>query len=256
MGWTRLIKAMQERHGLTMDKQGRIAQRSFANTVSLQLERDQSRGVLRPVTEDDPLTVVLGADGTGIGKRSLMHVACSIAPSYREGISVENEKNINTIATSVTDDHWSGLNETLCGSYYTGTGDELPPTSIAADINRMIASRRLPSAPDVPVQVRGCFDLVAARGIRGGRGRCACHTETDTADRFSVPSITSTTTWAEAKQKLDKVPILTAAKLRDDSHLRRRRIGTTRPVHGHVHVGAATASSSRSWSFELPEPPS
>ena len=169
VGWTRLIKAMQERHGLTMDTQGRVAQRGYARTVSRQLERDQARGLLRPLTEDDPLTSVLGADGTGIGKRSLMHVACSIAPSYRDGISVENEKNINTVATSVTDDHWSGLNETLCGSYYTGTDDELPPTSIAAEINGMIASGRLPGS-DVPVQVRGCFDLVAARGIRGGGG--------------------------------------------------------------------------------------
>ena len=60
-----------------------MAQRSYAATVARQLERDQARALLRPLTESDPLTSVLGADGTGIGKRSLMHVACSIAPSYR-----------------------------------------------------------------------------------------------------------------------------------------------------------------------------
>ena len=217
LGWTRLIKAMQERHGLTMDSQGRIAQRSYAHTVANQVKRDQARGLLRPLTESDPLTSVLGADGTGIGKRSLMHVACSVAPSYRVGISVENEKNINTVATSVTDDHWAGLNETLCGGYYTGTGDMLPPISIAAEINEIISSRRLQGL-DVPVQVRGCFDLVAARGIRGGRGRCACHTAAPTADRFAVPKLTATTTWAEAKAMLDKVPTLTAAEMRNDSH--------------------------------------
>ena len=36
LGWTRLVKAMQERHGLRMDSQGKVAQRSFAATVALQ----------------------------------------------------------------------------------------------------------------------------------------------------------------------------------------------------------------------------
>eukprot|EP00966_Prymnesium_polylepis_P024155 556470-Prymnesium_polylepis.1 len=72
-----------------------------------------------------------------------MHVAVSIAPSYRDGISVENENNICTIATSVTDDGrgstatsvtpWSGLDETLCGGYYSGEGEALPANSIAAE---------------------------------------------------------------------------------------------------------------------------
>jgi hypothetical protein len=252
LGWTRLVKLMQERHGLTMDQQGRVAQRSYANTVALQLARDQARGLLRPVTEGDPLISVLGADGTGIGKRSIMHVACSIAPSYRDGISVENEKNINTIATSVTDDHWSGLNETLCGGYYTGTGDELPSTSIAAEINSMIASGHMPSAPDVPVQVRGCFDLVAARGIRGGRGRCVLATRRRTSATASrchqsprpLPGRRQNRCWTKSPSS--------PPQNCETIHIRRRKIGTTRLVHGRAHVRAAAARSSRNSSFELP----
>ena len=82
-----------------------------------------------------------------MGKRAMMHVSNSIAPSYCDGVSVENEKNIATIAASLTDDHWSGLNNTLCGGYYTGDveGDMLPPTSIAAEINSLIASRCVPA---------------------------------------------------------------------------------------------------------------
>ena len=110
LGWARLVKAAQTRFGLTMDACGRIAQRSYAATVGLQFERDLARGILKDVSEDAPLIAVLGADGTGVGKRSMMHVASSIAPSYRDGISVENEKNINTVATSITDDHWGGVN--------------------------------------------------------------------------------------------------------------------------------------------------
>ena len=108
LGWTRLVAAAQARYGLTMDSQGKMAQRSFAATVALQYRRDEARGILRPITVKDPLVAVLGADGTGVGKRSIMHVASSIAPSYREKIFVENEKNVNTVATSVTDDHWGG----------------------------------------------------------------------------------------------------------------------------------------------------
>ena len=102
-GWTRLLKGMQERHGLTMDAQGRVAQRSYAHTVSRQLERDQARGLLRPVTVDDPLTSVLGADGTGIGKRSLMHVACSIAPSYRDRWHLGGERKKHQHGGDISD---------------------------------------------------------------------------------------------------------------------------------------------------------
>ena len=224
MGWAKLVSAAQTRYGLSMDKQGKVAQRGYAKTVGLQLVRDEARGLLRPISESDPLICVLGADGTGVGKRSMMHVANSISPSYRAGISVENEKNIATIATSITDDHWSGLNETLCGSYYTGEGDALPPHSIAADVNSLIASKQLISEGldgmprSVPVRVRGCFDLVAARGIRGGRGRCACHVEADTSDRFDVPNITDDTDWEQASNLLEKFPFLLASVMRSDSH--------------------------------------
>jgi len=172
---------MQAAHDLKMDAKGRIAQRSYAGTVARQVVRDKARALLRPITCDDPLICVIGADGTGIGKRSIMHVANSIAPSYRDGISVENEKNINTVATSTTDDHWGGLNETLCGGYFTGETEALPPSSIAAEINSLIASGsvQIPAAEgeppqQLPIRVRGCsrgcFNLVAARAIRGGEG--------------------------------------------------------------------------------------
>ena len=224
LGWTKLIKAAQARYGLTMSKEGRVAQRSFAATVALQYHRDKARGLLRPITVDDPVVAVLGADGTGVGKRGIMHVASSIAPSYREGMSVENEKNVNTVATAVTDDHWGGLNEVLCGGYYTGEGageDVLAPSTIAAELNALIANKCLPAGADsdeVPIKIRGCFDLVAARGIRGGRGRCACHTEAQTSERFDVPTIGAEATWAEALTQLNKVPLLLAKDMRDDSH--------------------------------------
>jgi hypothetical protein len=54
-------------------------------TCASQVRRDQARGLLRPSTLVDPLVCVLGADGTGIGKRSITHVATSIAPSYKDG---------------------------------------------------------------------------------------------------------------------------------------------------------------------------
>ena len=216
-GWCHLVKVMQERCGLRMDATGRVAQRSFRSTVAAQVRRDEGRGLLRAVTEADPLVVVLGADGTGVGKRSITHVATSIAPSYRTGISTQNEMNLNTIATSVTDDHWCGLNETLCGSCYSGSGDQLPPDSIAAELN---AINRTGKLDNLPAKVVGCFDLVAARGIRGGRGRCACHTEATTAaDRFSIPLVTEDSTWDEVQAVMSKLqPLLVNATLRNDSH--------------------------------------
>ena len=145
-------------------------------------------------------------------------------PLVLEGIAQQNEMNLNTIATSVTDDHWGGLDEVLCGSCYS-SGDRLPPDSIAAEINHVIKTGFLPATPphqpaDVPAKVHGCFDLVAARGIRGGRGRCACHHEATTAkQRFSIPLLTEDSTWDEAVLIMRQVfPFLKAKQLRDDAH--------------------------------------
>ena len=216
-GWYKLVKLSVAKWGLSMDKEGRIAQRSFTATVQKQVARDQARGILTPITESKPLTFVLGADGTGVGKRGIMHVGVSISPSYQEGISQQNERNLNTIACSVTDDHWGGLNETLCSGFYTGKVDELPTTCIAAEVDKINASGRLDSS--TPARGVGCFDLVAARGIRGGRGRCACHTEATTAEeRFSVPAVEDCDEWASAFELLSEVELLRNGQMRDDSH--------------------------------------
>ena len=218
-GWAHLIKVLQQKWGLRMDATGRVAQRSFTDAVGLQVARDETRGLLRPLTAADPLVVVLGADGTGVGNRSITHVATSIAPSYKPGISVQNEMNLSTIATSVTDDHWGGLDETLCGSAHT-TGDGcLPPDSISAELDAVNRAGFLGSK-DIPCKVVGCFDLVAARGIRGGRGRCCCHAEAVTAaERFSTPTITDDTKWEAAAAEMDRrYPFLTNVQIRNDAH--------------------------------------
>jgi hypothetical protein len=141
------------------------------------------------------------------------------------GIAQQNEMNINTIATSVTDDHWGGLNEVLCGSCYTGEDSYiLPKDSIAAEINQIVQGGHLPASDRIPVEtpakVVGCFDLVAARGIRGGRGRCATHVEATTSvQRFSIPPITDETTWDEAELIMRNIfPFLKNQQMRSDSH--------------------------------------
>ena len=167
-GWAHLIKVLQEKWGLRMDATGRVAQRSFADAVTKQVQRDEARGLLRPLTVADPLVVVLGADGTGVGNRSITHVAASIAPSYRHGVSVQNEMNLSTIATSVTDDHWSGLDETLCGSAHTAGDSCLPPDSIAAELNAINRAGVL-AGPGIPGTVQGCRLLRSRGGARDSR---------------------------------------------------------------------------------------
>ena len=100
---------------------------------------------------------------------------------------------------------------------YEKVRGNLPPGCIAAEVNAIIATNRLPRT-DVPTKSTGCFDLVAARGMRGGSGRCACHVAAPTSARFDVPAIKAETTWAEAEDMLAKVPLLTAKVMRDDSH--------------------------------------
>ena len=120
--WTPLIKAFIEDHGLTRDKQGKIAQRPYTRTLVEQVQRDAGRGwlALDAITEESPLWPTLGADGTAVGKVGFMHVTSDIAANYKPGIAQQNEVNVCTIAAAQTDDHWGGLDEVLCGGYFSG----------------------------------------------------------------------------------------------------------------------------------------
>jgi hypothetical protein len=108
-GWTHLVKSMQQKWGLRMDEAGRVAQRSFLETCASQVRRDQARGLLRPSTLVDPLVCVLGADGTGIGKRSITHVATSIAPSYKDGALATSAPPLPTPVTGLLVMMWRRL---------------------------------------------------------------------------------------------------------------------------------------------------
>ena len=221
--WTPLVKAAEARYGLSISGHGKVASRSWLLTVLLQWTRDGARGLLQEVTQEQPFISVLGADATGIGKVGLTHVAISCAPSYRVGIAQQNEMNLNTIAASQTDDHWEGLDKVLAGGFYSGEADELSPTCIAAEIDAAVKTGYIEDSTTrirLFIRVHGCFDLVAARGIRGGRGRCACHCDCDTEDdRWSCPLIAAgCDDWDDAEEQLMKHALLDNTTMRSDSH--------------------------------------
>lgn len=120
--WTPLIKQFIDDHHLSRDADGRIAQRPYAAVLREQVRRDVERGwvKLSDITEEEPLHPTLGADGTAVGKVGFMHVSSDISANYLPGIAKQNEVNLSTIAAAQTDDHWGGLNEVLCGGFYTG----------------------------------------------------------------------------------------------------------------------------------------
>ena len=120
--WTPLIKQFIEQHGLTRDKEGKISQRSYLNTLRQQVKRDVGRGWidLEKITEEAPLWPCLGADGTAVGKVGFMHVSSDVSANYKQGVAQQNELNMCTIAAAQTDDHWGGLDEVLCGGYFSG----------------------------------------------------------------------------------------------------------------------------------------
>ena len=219
--WTPLIKEDVQKFGLRMDSRG-IAERSLASTLNHQVARDMARGFLRPISEADVLRPAIGADATGVGKRSMMHVGTTIASNYKDGISVANEMNLCTIATSPTDDHWAGLDQTLARGYFAGAETTLPPDSIAAEFNSIKITKELFSADDdqrFKCHPVGCFDLAAARGIRGANGRAACHCACSTsAHLFSVPFVGSGTSWHEASSLLRKHELLKYRDMCTASH--------------------------------------
>ena len=209
-----------------MDPSGKIAQRSISRVVGEQIERDMERGYLPPIPENappPPTVVVLGADGFTATNMSMMHVGVGIAPSYVPGIAQQNELNLKTVATSRTDDHWGGLDSTLTGGYFSTDVEEMPNNSIAVEFNKMLTTKICPPCPTggapLVVDPAACFDLAAARGIRGGRGKCACHVAAEATDRLKVPDLPADCAWPEAQEILDKeFPFLTVELMRADSH--------------------------------------
>ena len=221
--WQPLVKTCIHDHGLHMDPSGTVAQRSITRVVSEQVGRDMERGYLPSIAEAPKTVVVLGADGFTATHMSMMHVGVSIAPNYKPGIAQQNEINLKTVATSRTDDHWGGLDHTLTSGYYSAGCTEMAADCIAAEYNKMLATGVCPPCPagGAPMMVDpvACFDLAAARGIRGGRGKCACHVAAEASDRLKVPDLPADCTWPEAKEILDKeFPFLTASTMRADSH--------------------------------------
>lgn len=120
--WTPLIKTFIEDHGLERDGDGKIAQRSYCRVLREQVGRDVQRGWLKldALTKEEPLRPTLQADGTAVGKVGFMHVGSDISSNYTPGVAQQNEVNVCTIAAAQTDDHWGGLDEVLCGGYYSG----------------------------------------------------------------------------------------------------------------------------------------
>ena len=106
--------------------------------------------------------------------------------------------------------------------------DALPPHSIAAEFNAMVKDKTLEvEGVLVPVDGVGCFDLAAARGIRGGRGRCACHCACLTAaHRHSIPTCLETDNdglreldWdTQLEPELKAHELLDNKTMTDDSH--------------------------------------
>jgi hypothetical protein len=226
--WTPLVKTFITDHGLSIDASGTMAQRSFARVLGEQVERDRQRGYLPAIPEESaaaraPTVCVFGADGFSAGNMSMMHVGVSVAPSYVEGIAQCNEVNINTVATSRTDDHWGGLDATLARGYYSGSCDTLPADSILHEFNEMLRTGFCPPSRDggkpEPVDPVACLDLAAARGIRGGKGKCACHVTADSKDRLKLPEVADDADWPTVRRQLDEAfPFLESNVMRADSH--------------------------------------
>lgn len=103
--------------------------------------------------------------------------------------------------------------------------DQLPSNCIAAEFNTIINSGKLTVGSDeLHAKPKGCFDLAAARGLRGGRGRCACHCSCLTAaDRHRVPVClegddVSNVDWPTVAAELEAHTLLDNQTMRDDSH--------------------------------------
>ena len=220
-----------------------------------QVVRDKGRGWLDTITEEEPLRPTLGADGTVVGKNGFMHVTSDIAASYKKGIAQQNELAVCTVAAAQTDDHWGGLNEVLCGGYYSSESMEaLPSDSIAAEFNSVVDSGEVTVDDErTPADPHGCFDLVAARGIRGARGRAACHCAClTTAQRHSIPPCldcddTSELKWDEVKGELEGHELLENEIMMNDSNTPPQTIGIGRR-RGSACGPAAMSSSSRALS--------
>ena len=97
-----------------------------------------------------------------------------------------------------------------------------PKNCIAYEFNEMHRTGKCEGGGDEKaedVDLTDCFDLAAARGIRGERGKCAAHVAAEHKDRQTVPDLPTDATWKQAEEILSKsFPFLRSAAMRADSH--------------------------------------
>ena len=107
--------------------------------------------------------------------------SCAAAPSVERVVLTSSfaalmNSNTNPPDYIYTEEDWNSDSA-------PGAADGAFPEPVTAHAYRWSKTAAERAAWDFAAAHRGCFDLVAARGIRGGRGRCACHTEAATLSR-------------------------------------------------------------------------
>ena len=164
--WFPVWKSYAEKYGITIDKNGKVARRDFLATLRSMILRDREH-MFDPTTER-PWTPVFGIDGTSISaKRSFSHDGISLGPCYDTVKAVQSELKFTTLGIGQYHDDLAGQ-DAIMGSVTADQITQIYAEGCVDDLD--------PSAPGTktPVRMRGCFDLAAARGMRGCFGKAAC----------------------------------------------------------------------------------
>eukprot|EP00965_Chrysotila_dentata_P250907 6209715-Pleurochrysis_carterae.AAC.1 len=123
--------------------------------------------------------LTFGIDGTAIsGKRKFTHAALSLGAMYKDEKVVLTELKALTLAIGQHHDDSTGLALMLRRkTAFPGKEGGGAVTSLAEEIKEVYTSGRvrLSDSSEVPCGLRCCLDLVAARGMRGSRGKSACY---------------------------------------------------------------------------------
>ena len=170
--WLPQWKKLVAEHGLAVSADGKVAERSFAQSVAAMVERE------RDVLVDPNWRkwyCVFGVDGTSIsGKRSFAHAMVNIAPMYQQKRAVITEMKGTTLCIGQHKDDNKGLQEMLWKKNHAEGKEGLNVSCLADEIESMVQSKKVQLGETcLPCDVKGCFDLAAVRGLTSTRGKAS-----------------------------------------------------------------------------------
>eukprot|EP00965_Chrysotila_dentata_P261876 6214393-Pleurochrysis_carterae.AAC.3 len=179
--WFSQWRSYVAKHELTCDSDGKVAERSYTDLLTLMLEREFTLDtIVTTTTASQPWRPAFHIDATSTSsRRSFTHAGITLGALYKDRSHVQSELKLMTLSVGQVKDNAPGLRLMLGDGVGKGIGAEIVQLQVESVIAIDVFIDGEEWCLVQHCQPVGCVDLAAARGLRVCRGKeaclCGCH---------------------------------------------------------------------------------